>query len=275
MRANIQLANSKPEGAVAEAVALVKAAPNTGYAHVAAARIYQSVGRQEDALAEFDRALAIKPAAYIYLNRIDSRAKDDRAGRMADLAAALNLEPKSPSVLAAKAGLLVEDGKFAEAISIYDAQLAEAPNDSKLLMLRGFAKIRAGNSKGSAVDLAAAAAQLKTPDQLNNSCWMKAVAGLALESALEDCNRALNLSPRNAGYLDSKGLVQLRLGRTDDAISTYSEALALRQFPGSYYGRGIAWRRKGDKVRADADIAAARNIDARVPAEFAGYGVTS
>ena len=274
-RANIQRSRGKPEAVAAEAGALVKAAPDNGYAHVVAARIYQSLGRREEALAEFDRAIAIEPAAYIYLNKIDSRAKNDRAARLADLAAAAKLEPDSSEVETKKADLLVEDGSFAEAIKVYDAQLGKTPDDRSLLLARGLAKIRAGDAKGSVADFAAAAAQAKTPAQFNALCWRKATAGLALESALKDCDRALTLSPKNASFLDSKGLVLLRLGRTDEAIASYDEALAIRpDIAGSHYGRGIAWKRKADPARADADIAAARKIDVGVIEEFAGYGVT-
>jgi tetratricopeptide (TPR) repeat protein len=276
VRANIQRASGKPEAVAAEAAALIKAAPDNSYVHVVAARIYQSLGRRDDALREFDRALAIKPAAYIYLNRIDSRPKTDRTGKMADLTLAAKLEPQSPDVLAKKADLLVEDDKFIEAITLYDAQLAKTPADVRLLLARGFAKIRAGDTKGSAVDLATAGSQSKSAPQFNNLCWTKAVAGLALESALADCNRALTLSPKTAAFLDSKGMVLLRLGRTDEAIVAYDQALAIRpDIAGSYYGRGIAWKRKADPARADADVAAARKIDAGIIEEFAGYGVTS
>ena len=44
-------------------------------------------------------------------------------------------------------------------------------------------------------------------------CWAKAIAGVALGSALADCNAALAKAPNVAGYLDSRGLVLLRLDR--------------------------------------------------------------
>ena len=275
MRATIQRASGKPEAVAAEAAAVVKAAPGNDYAHVIAALLYHSVARRDDAMMEFDKALAIKPAAYIYLNRLDSRPKNDHIGRMADLTAASNLEPKSPDVLTRKSAMLVEDSKFAEAIAIYDAQLATAPTEVRLLLARGFAKLRAGDEKGGAIDLAKAGSQAKTAPEFNNLCWTKAIAGLALESALADCDRALALSPKSAAILDSKGLVLLRLGRTEDAIAAYDAALALRpDIAGSHFGRGIAWKRKADRARADADFAMARKLDAAINDEFAAYGVS-
>ena len=67
----------------------------------------------------------------------------------------------------------------------------------------------------------------------------------------------------------------LRLSRLDDAVADYDEAL--RRNPkqaGSLYGRGLAKLKKGDAVGGEADIAAARAIQADIAEEFARYGVT-
>jgi hypothetical protein len=55
--------------------------------------------------------------------------------------------------------------------------------------------------------------------QFNTLCWTKAIAGLRLDSALADCDRALALSPKFVASLDSKGLILLRLSRTENAIA--------------------------------------------------------
>ena len=107
-------------------------------------------------------------------------------------------------------------------------------------------------------------------------CWEKATAGVALESALADCDAALAKSPDVAAYLDSRAFVMLRLGRLDEAIAGYTRAIhAAPRQAASLYGRGVAWSRKGDKAQAAADQAAALKIDANVRTEFETYGVTN
>src|SRR5262249_28922617 len=45
----------------------------------------------------------------------------------------------------------------------------------------------------------------------NNLCWTRAILG-ELEAALADCNESLRLRPNDAGTLDSRGLIYLKMG---------------------------------------------------------------
>ena len=79
------------------------------------------------------------------------------------------------------------------------------------------------------------------------------------------------------GRLDSRGLTYLKMGQWDSAIDDYddyNEALRIDpKLASSLYGRGLAKLKKGDATGANADIAAARAIEANIVGEFARYGV--
>lgn len=278
LRANLLRAAGRPEDAAAEAAALTAANPDNAYAHVVAGRIYGATKRPAQAMAAFDRALAIKPEDYIFLNRSEVRSREDVAGRRADIDAALRLSPKDPDALAAKAKLLAEAGDGAGAIRVWNAAVAADPQGADLLVGRGIAYMQAGNTALAQKDFAAAralpASGPEAANRLNSMCWAKATAGVALESALADCDAALSKAPGIAGFLDSRGLVLLRLGRIDEAIEAYNRALANRPTqPSSLYGRAAAWARKGDTARARADAEAALRINPDVRSEFEGYGI--
>jgi tetratricopeptide (TPR) repeat protein/transglutaminase-like putative cysteine protease len=274
LRANALRSQGKQNEALAEAAAVTAANPQNSYAHVVAANIYSTFHRDADEMSAYDKAIALKPEAYIYLNRSLRRPKADVAGRRADLDAALKLEPNFADAAAEKASLQADSGDMSGAISTYSSALSRSPDDPALLMGRGIAYARSGDAARSETDFQRARGKASEPVIFNNMCWVKATAGVALESALEDCDAALAKAPDVAGYLDSRGLVLLRLGRLDAAIADYDRALAKSpNIPSSLFGRAVAWARKGDRARSETDAAAAAKIDPDVRADFERYGV--
>jgi hypothetical protein len=64
------------------------------------------------------------------------------------------------------------------------------------------------------------------------------------------------------------------MGQWGSAIDDYNEALQFNpKLASSLYGRGLAKLKKGDTTGGDADIAAAKAIEANIAADFARYGV--
>ena len=272
--ANIARARGDKAEALRQAVAMTAASPDNAYAHVAAARLQASLDQRDAALREFDRAIAIKPEAYIYLNRSIARAKEDRAARIADLDAALKLDPKLIEAMMLKATVLREQGDFAGAVTVLTGAHDAAARDPMVLSARGTAYAGLGKTALAQQDFAAARALAMSADVLNAMCWEKATANVALDAALADCDAALARTPEASNILDSRGFVLLRLGRDEEAIAAYDKALAVRgTAPSSLYGRAIAEARRGAIEKARADLAAALAVDANVGSEFAGYGV--
>ncbi|MDB5677083.1 tetratricopeptide repeat protein [Sphingomonas bacterium] len=274
LSANILRGQGKRDAALAQAAAVTAANPDNAYAFVVAAGIYGAFQRTDDAMRAYDRALAIKPASYIYLNRSYVRPKADVAGRLADLDAALKLDPNSADAIGGKAQLLADKGDLAGAIAMYSVAIGRLPNETELLSGRGVVYARAGQTALAEKDFAAVRAKATDANALNSICWSKATSNIALDSALQDCDAALAKEPGVAAYLDSRAFVLLRMGRYDDAIATYDKALGVSPaLAASLYGRAVAWASKGNKVKSDADVAAAEAVDPDVRERFARYGV--
>jgi hypothetical protein len=105
----------------------------------------------------------------------------------------------------------------------------------------------------------------------NNRCWTRAALG-DLQGALKDCDEALRLKPGLAIALDSRGLVDLKLGRSADAIKDYSASIDKDpRSVSSLFGRGLATKRSGGDGTPDLDLA--KSMDANIGREFASYGV--
>ena len=276
LRANIFRNSGRKAAALTEAAALTSANADDAYAQTVAGAIYSTFHMDSEAINAYDRAIAIKPEPYIYLDRSERRPKRDVAGRRADIDAALKLDPGSRDALLAKASLASEVGDFPNAIAAYSGVIEKEPGSVKALVERGVAYFRKGDVTAATKDFDQARARASNPVLLNNLCWEKAIAGIALESALNDCDAALGPNPTIGGFLDSRGLVKLRLGRFDDAIADYTKALAINpHMAGSRFGRGIAYLRKGDTKAGAADIAAAMSEDIDVEAAFLRYGISA
>src|SRR5204863_25241 len=76
-------------------------------------------------------------------------------------------------------------------------------------------------------------------------CWEVAIAKVAPEKALAACDQALQREPDESGFLDSRGMALLQLGRFDEAIAAYDAALVKRPKQStSLYGRGVAKKQR-------------------------------
>lgn len=109
---------------------------------------------------------------------------------------------------------------------------------------------------------------------LNSRCWARALGNAELDKALDDCNEAVDTKPQEASYLDSRGLVYLRLGQWKKAIKDYDAALAVDpKLAWSLWGRGLARIALGSREQGLADTTAAKAIKADIDARASRHGL--
>ena len=81
--------------------------------------------------------------------------------------------------------------------------------------------------------------------------------------------------PHNPAFLDSRGLVRVRMGDYVHAIRDYDQVLAINpKNAWSLYGRGVAELRLGQKEPGEADLAKAREAAPDLPARAKKLGIT-
>lgn len=274
LRINILLPQGDVAAIATEVEQLVKENPTSDYALVAAGKAYQAIGMTDKAMASFDRALALKPLSYIYINRAQARPYDDSAGRLADLDAALKLEPDSEDALSIKAWQLSRLGKHAEAIALYDQAIRLALDPSRFKRDRAIALARAGRLDEAKKELASERAKAKSAVDLNSLCWSEVTNDVLLESALDDCRQALRKDPNNAAAGESLAMVLLKLGKLPEALAAYNKALDRNPKSGDeYMGRAFVYARMHDPVHARADADRARKLRPDIDSQFASYGL--
>ncbi|MBW8813414.1 MAG: DUF3857 domain-containing protein [Caulobacterales bacterium] len=276
LRLQVYAARRDYDRALAEVDVAAGLAPSDPMPAIYRGALLVKMGRRDEAEKSFAAAIAQRPTAMVFLTRAANRPKTDTAARLADVAAAEKLDPKEPEIVATRARVLMDAGRYPEAIQVLSGVLKTDPTWRGALSQRAMAYAKAGQSDLALKDFAALRDKAAgSPGALNALCWNQATVGLALDAALADCTAALKVAPTSPHILDSEGFVLLRLGRLKESIEAYDAAI--RQQPRlapSLYGRGLAKLRLGQSADGEADLAAAHAASPEVEEEFTGYGVT-
>jgi tetratricopeptide (TPR) repeat protein len=249
-----------------------------GYAQRGTARA--SRREFEHALADMTRACELDPGngRYFFL-RGEVRLKlRQQVPAMSDFDEALRLDPDDVEARLARARLHLagRDAESARADLGAADRIAASQSSSRLEMARLYMRLDMPENALVEYDkwIAAHGKDVDLHDVLNNRCWARALMGKELGKALEDCDAAVQAKADSAGYLDSRGLVHLRLGELDKALDDYNAALRINpNIAWSLYGRGIVRLRKGAAEPGQADLAAAKAIRPSITDEAKRHGI--
>lgn len=186
---------------------------------------------------------------------------------------ALSLEPDNLDVIMEKAEEVASHGDLKSALALYDKAARLDPSNEEIILNRAALAYKAGNKAAAQKTLTEIRSRAKTSSDFNNLCWRQATEGILLDVALHDCQEALRLKPDSAAAVDSLAFVNLRLGKYEEAISLYNQAIAKRTGAASYMGRAIAYARKGEPALAQADRTKALKQDPDAEEQFLEYGL--
>lgn len=233
-RGAVRAARRDFRGAIADLDQALKLAPDNIEFLRQRAQLHAQMHQPDRALDDLDHLIKLKAndVEGLLLRAALRRQKDSGADVSRDIDAAAAAAAKSSDQRFEIADLYELTDDFPKAVAQYDLWIAAHPDDRR------------------------------RPIALNGRCWARALSGKNLDLALKDCNSALSGMPHNPSFLDSRGLVRLRMGDNARAIVDYDEALtADDKIAWSHYGRGIAKLRLGQKEAGDADLAKAKALD--------------
>jgi tetratricopeptide (TPR) repeat protein/predicted aspartyl protease len=212
--------------------------------------VYWQASQPTKALADFDRAIQLKPSHVLaLLARSDLRMKTgDKTGAQADLGAVNAVLPKEDSAHLSMANGYVYLEQFPRAVEQYDLWIASHPLDAKLF------------------------------GALSLRCRARALGDIDLQLAVQDCNQALSharkSSPFYAEVIGNRGLVWLRLGDYGKSIADFDASLEIKPHDASFlYGRGIDKIRSKRGLEGQADITEAKAVMAHIDDTFGSYGI--
>jgi len=239
------------------------------------AQFLESIYDYEGALAAYSELVDKSPSAANHLQRAGVLAAlGRRADAIADLKAAYGIDPADGTAFSL-AKQLAYAGKADEALKLLDTlPVTEADR-------AGYTDARATVS-GEKGDTSGALALLKMeiadkPENaaaLNADCWFRGLFNVALDSAVSECTHAVERADSPMAALDSRALVEFRLGSYDAALDDLNAVLKLAPYvPNSRYLRGLVRLKKGDAAGRQ-DIATALRMAPDIAHYYARYGVS-
>jgi len=201
---------------------------------------YQQGGRFEEALADFDQALALNADFHrAWVNKGMTLAALDR-GDSAQICfeRALEIQPDDPDVLNDRGAIKFRNGDLTGAVSDYSRAIERKPGLRDAYTNRALAYIRMAE----------------------------------YEKSIEDSRRAIALAPGDPkNYLQhgSIGVALHQLGRDRQAIPEYDEAIGSAPegeplLGGYYLYRSYSWQALGDAARALRDAREASRLGAPI-----------
>lgn len=247
LRGRAHLSRGEPKAAVVDLDEAIRMAPDHADYYLARARAHAAARHPDAALADLDAALRLDPKnADALLMRAELRLEqEDRAGAASDAAAATALVPAGSAQARTIAALYLRLDQPAAALPLLDDWISLHRNDALL---------------GAA---------------LNERCWARGLSNRMLEDALKDCRKAIKRDGNDPTYLDSLGLIELRLRHYPESIHAYEQALAQRpRLAWSRYCLALAKIRSGQTPAGNADLGVARSLDPQVETRAARYGLT-
>ncbi|HEX7753181.1 MAG TPA: DUF3857 domain-containing protein [Novosphingobium sp.] len=227
--------------------------------------------------ADYGKAIALDGSAARYLARARFRAgRGDHPGALQDAQAAYDLESGNAEARYQLALELAQAGKVDEGLEILPTDPDIMTEDGLATFLQRLNVLELGGRHDDALSLLDGALERRgsSAELRNARCWYLGLRNSALDTALADCNRAIELSSNPAVYLDSRALVHFQAGRLEAARTDYAAALAASPEQASaLFMNGVVLTRLGDKAKGAADQRAARAVRPDIEQFYRRFGI--
>jgi tetratricopeptide (TPR) repeat protein len=235
----------------------------------------QNIYDHRDALAAYDELIGKSPSAWAHLQRATVLlALDRRSDAIADLQASYDYEPYNSTAFTL-AKEMAYAGNAQEALELLDG--LPIGEDEKIAYTDARATVTAllgDTSSGLSLLADEVAGKPENSSVLNADCWFRGLFNVALDTAMGSCTRAVERAEEPMAALDSRAMVQFRLGNYDAAIADLDAVLRLAPaVADSRYLRGVVRLRRGDGGGRD-DIETALRMAPNLAGFYARHGVS-
>ncbi|WP_419995796.1 tetratricopeptide repeat protein [Streptomyces boninensis] len=238
--------------------------------------VYRLLGRYDEALADLDRAIATgEGGAWEYGTRGEiHRMLDHHAAALADLDIAVELDPENAFARAARAQTYTSLGRYDVAVAEFTRVIELAPELAWNFEKRAETRQLAGEHEAAVADFTAALELDPTRH------WSLGQRGESLgqlgrdDEALADLTAAIELEPEYRWAYTERAAIRHRQGRSEEALADLTRALEGSAYAYARVVRGVMLRDLGRSEEALADLDEAVRADPAYAHAFRERGVT-
>ncbi|MBX3466362.1 MAG: tetratricopeptide repeat protein [Planctomycetes bacterium] len=253
-RAYVRTARNDVASALADLSRAIELDPADSSPWGARARVRAKQRDFQGAIDDHTRALALNPDNPAGWNNrgLIRQGLGDHEGALADITRALDLKPRDPIIITNRAQVRWDLGDAAGAIADASAALELRPTHGAALCIRGRARLRGGDIEGARADLREALT-VAPEDPTSWAMWgLFCLTTDDVQEAWRAFDRQVRLGPQNeGGALSSRGFARMRAGDVQGAIEDCSRAVELSPRDAA------AWRNLADAHGAADDAGAA------------------
>jgi tetratricopeptide (TPR) repeat protein len=228
-RARVYQSLGRLDEALADYAVVIQEDPNHAEHYLERGNILRRLGCTDDALADYERALRLSPPfPEIYYNRGDLRAElGDVEGALSDFSYVLDLDPQFIDAYVNRAGLYLEIGEIEAAQ--HDAVVGLQLDPDNAYLLDAAAHVHAARAEEAAAQAAFDRALDVNPGLISALSGRATLAYEAgdLEAAIADLCRAIELRPGDPALLYNRAFALQGAGRWDDALADLAAAATL------------------------------------------------
>jgi tetratricopeptide (TPR) repeat protein len=218
----------------------------------------------------------VRNSAIIYSNRGNQwERKGENAKAIEDHNEAIRIDPTYGAGFMHRGNAYSRHGELDRGIADQTEAIRLDPKDADAFYNRGYTYTHKGDHERAIADYSKGIELDATKSRpWGQRCLSRAIVGEQLQEALEDCNKANDLSPRVPDIFAYRAFTYLKLGQFDKALTDYDVALTKTPKNADWlYGRGVTKLKMGDSSGGAADIAGAKAIKADIAEQYAKYGI--
>ena len=192
--------------------------------------VQSGLGKQDQALASYDRALTVRPdyAEALYNRGVSLHELKRYEEALASYDRALNVRPDLAEALSNRGNTLQELKRYEEALASYDRALTVRPDYADALFNRGntLKEMKRYEEALASYDRALTVRADYVKALSNRGVTLHELR--RFEEALASYDRALTVRPDYAEALLNRGITLQQLKRFEEALASYDHALAVR-----------------------------------------------